>query len=83
MELTEWLSVLRAQGDESTVVGGWISYVVGHFDPDVEQRWQSALPQADMSTGFMPEDRTLWIRYTDSENLRDKLRNAGKFMLSQ
>lgn len=82
-ELTEWLSALRSQGDEPTIVGGWISYVVGHFGSDVEQRWQRALPQADMATGFMPEGKTLRISYMDSEDLRNKLINAGKFVLGQ
>lgn len=68
-ELTEWLSIFRAKGDESTIVGGWISYVIGHFDNQVVERWQNALPQSDMSTGFMPEDQTLRLPHYDPADL--------------
>ena len=83
-ELVEWFSALRAEGDEPMLVGQWISYVVGHFDSDVSDKWGAALPQANLGTGFMPTEQTIQLEnYTEKvpKSLKSNMRAAFKFVL--
>jgi hypothetical protein len=83
-ELVDWFSALRAEGDEPIIVGQWISYVVGHFDSDVSDKWGAALPQANLGTGFMPTQQTIQLESYNkntSNSLKSNLRSAFKFIL--
>lgn len=84
-ELSTWLGVYHGDVEKGTgIASEWISTVSGHMNDDVIiDRWQRALPQADVSTGFMPNDKTIRLQGYDPNNpatLSDNLRSAVKFL---